>query len=164
MSGTPTTTGADTAAPDLKLSPQSSEKDDDKHEPQTQVFDISERHNSGTAEDEPVTGRLELWSWYGYYFGNNSAGTLSYAPLSTQHWCSILWLGGLLILSPSLPVTSQPSWIQWERCHPRLQRLQCPLLGRIRHRNSEYQFRGADLQWNRLCHPGSLPAWIWSHV
>ena len=32
--------------------------------------------------DEPPTTRLELWSWYAYYFGNNSAGPLSYAPLS----------------------------------------------------------------------------------
>jgi hypothetical protein len=34
------------------------------------------------SSDEPVTTRLELWSWYAYYFGNNSAGPLSYAPLS----------------------------------------------------------------------------------
>lgn len=33
-------------------------------------------------EPEPVTTRMELWAWYFYYFGNNSAGTLSYAPLS----------------------------------------------------------------------------------
>lgn len=33
-------------------------------------------------EPEPVTTRWELWAWYAYYFGNNSAGTLSYAPLS----------------------------------------------------------------------------------
>ena len=33
-------------------------------------------------EQEPITSRWELWSWYAYYFGNNSAGTLSYAPLS----------------------------------------------------------------------------------
>ena len=31
---------------------------------------------------EPVTTQWELWAWYAYYFGNNSAGTLSYAPLS----------------------------------------------------------------------------------
>lgn len=31
---------------------------------------------------EPITTRWELWAWYAYYFGNNSAGTLSYAPLS----------------------------------------------------------------------------------
>ncbi len=34
------------------------------------------------SSDEPATTRLELWSWYAYYFGNNSAGPLSYAPLS----------------------------------------------------------------------------------
>ena len=34
------------------------------------------------SSEEPVTSRLELWSWYAYYFGNNSAGPLSYAPLS----------------------------------------------------------------------------------
>jgi hypothetical protein len=34
------------------------------------------------SSDEEVTTRLELWSWYAYYFGNNSAGPLSYAPLS----------------------------------------------------------------------------------
>lgn len=32
--------------------------------------------------NEPITTRRELWSWYAYYFGNNSAGPLSYAPLS----------------------------------------------------------------------------------
>jgi hypothetical protein len=32
--------------------------------------------------DEPATTRLELWSWYAYYFGNNSAGPLVYSPLS----------------------------------------------------------------------------------
>jgi hypothetical protein len=31
---------------------------------------------------EPITTRWELWSWYAFAFGNNSAGTLSYAPLS----------------------------------------------------------------------------------
>jgi hypothetical protein len=36
------------------------------------------------SSDEPVTTRLELWSWYAYYFGNNSAGPLSYAPLSER--------------------------------------------------------------------------------
>jgi hypothetical protein len=34
---------------------------------------------------EPVTTRSELCSWYFYYFGNNSAGTLSYAPLSLRN-------------------------------------------------------------------------------
>lgn len=33
-------------------------------------------------DKEPPTGKWELISWYGYYFANNSAGTLSYAPLS----------------------------------------------------------------------------------
>ena len=33
-------------------------------------------------KSEPLTSRWELWAWYGYAFGNNSAGTLSYAPLS----------------------------------------------------------------------------------
>lgn len=36
----------------------------------------------GEIVSEPPTTRLELWSWYAYYFGNNSAGPLSYAPLS----------------------------------------------------------------------------------
>lgn len=31
----------------------------------------------------PITSRWELWAWYAYAFGNNSAGPLSYAPLST---------------------------------------------------------------------------------
>ncbi|OAP60509.1 hypothetical protein AYL99_05511 [Fonsecaea erecta] len=35
--------------------------------------------------EEPVTTRLELWSWYAYYFGNNSAGPLAYAPLIFQY-------------------------------------------------------------------------------
>lgn len=38
--------------------------------------------NHGDAE--PVTSKRELWAWYFYSFGNNSAGTLSYAPLSTS--------------------------------------------------------------------------------
>ncbi|CAK7216173.1 hypothetical protein SCUCBS95973_002719 [Sporothrix curviconia] len=33
---------------------------------------------------EPPTGKWELISWYGFYFANNSAGTLSYAPLIFQ--------------------------------------------------------------------------------
>lgn len=39
-------------------------------------------NSRGQEEPEPVTTRMELWAWYFYYFGNNSAGTLSYAPLS----------------------------------------------------------------------------------
>lgn len=31
---------------------------------------------------EPITTRRELYAWYAYQFGNNSAGPLSYAPLS----------------------------------------------------------------------------------
>ncbi|KAH6666730.1 autophagy protein [Halenospora varia] len=41
-----------------------------------------ERVDEGAAE--PTTTRWELWAWYAYYFGNNSAGTLSYAPLIFQ--------------------------------------------------------------------------------
>ncbi|KAH8655436.1 autophagy protein [Xylariales sp. PMI_506] len=33
---------------------------------------------------EPVTTKWEIWAWWLYYFGNNSAGTLSYAPLIFQ--------------------------------------------------------------------------------
>lgn len=50
-------------------------------------LDIQEGAGSSDGQEtinnsEPKTTRWELWSWYGYAFGNNSAGTLSYAPLS----------------------------------------------------------------------------------
>lgn len=53
------------------------------------IADVEEKSSSkddhvGEGEPELVTTRWELWAWYAYYFGNNSAGTLSYAPLSTQ--------------------------------------------------------------------------------
>jgi hypothetical protein len=52
-----------------------------------EVVDIEEKGGSRDklpveVDPEPVTTQWELWSWYAYYFGNNSAGTLSYAPLS----------------------------------------------------------------------------------
>lgn len=60
---------------------------------------------------EPVTSRWELWSWYLYSFGNNSAGTLSYAPLSMFIAVS---LNALYLHDSSLPVGFGPSGIQWE--------------------------------------------------
>jgi hypothetical protein len=52
-----------------------------------EIIDVEEKgsaKNDPVNESEPelVTTRWELWAWYAYYFGNNSAGTLSYAPLS----------------------------------------------------------------------------------
>jgi hypothetical protein len=41
-------------------------------------------------QPEPPTTRLELWAWYAYYFGNNSAGTLSYAPLSESFFVTFV--------------------------------------------------------------------------
>lgn len=46
------------------------------------IKDASSTEGGFTERSEPKTSRWELWSWYGYAFGNNSAGTLSYAPLS----------------------------------------------------------------------------------
>ncbi|KAF3395455.1 Autophagy-related protein 22 [Talaromyces pinophilus] len=46
-------------------------------------------NSRGQEEPEPVTTRMELWAWYFYYFGNNSAGTLSYAPLIFQYILSL---------------------------------------------------------------------------
>lgn len=59
----------------------------EKHTPQYPSLDLREH------EPEPPTTRWELWAWYGYYFGNNSAGTLSYAPLSESNvnFCN-LWI------------------------------------------------------------------------
>lgn len=52
-----------------------------------EIVDIEENGGENKSfeqngEPEIVTTRSELWAWYAYYFGNNSAGTLSYAPLS----------------------------------------------------------------------------------
>ena len=55
-------------------------KEKDVAEISTEVVSIG--LGEAISSDEPATTRLELWSWYAYYFGNNSAGPLSYAPLS----------------------------------------------------------------------------------
>jgi hypothetical protein len=48
-----------------------------------ELSDSEARHTLDQFGDEPPTGKWELWSWWSFYFANNSAGTLSYAPLST---------------------------------------------------------------------------------
>lgn len=57
----------------------------------------------------PVTSRWELWAWYAYAFGNNSAGPLSYAPLSIYHRSKLFW--DILTIT-SLPIRPQPSRFQ----------------------------------------------------
>ncbi|KAH8897438.1 autophagy protein [Thozetella sp. PMI_491] len=86
MSG-PGILGADAAVADLELTARLSKDLGDakeKQASQTDIVDVSKAESLTPANDEPVTSRLELWAWYGYYFGNNSAGTLSYAPLIFQ--------------------------------------------------------------------------------
>lgn len=83
MSGAPGIIGADAAAVDLELRTHiSTDAGDIKHLSETEVIDVGKAEALSPANEEPVTTRFELWAWYGYYFGNNSAGTLSYAPLS----------------------------------------------------------------------------------
>jgi hypothetical protein len=79
-----TTTGAivgDTTVGELELYSL-----DVKFFKSNEVVDVEDQvlktENAEEENAEPVTTRWELWSWYAYYFGNNSAGTLSYAPLS----------------------------------------------------------------------------------
>lgn len=60
------------------------------------IVDVEEKGGENKSldhdEEEPeiVTTRWELWAWYAYYFGNNSAGTLSYAPLSKSFYTFML--------------------------------------------------------------------------
>ncbi|EFX05301.1 autophagy protein [Grosmannia clavigera kw1407] len=61
-------------------------KEKDPHVVEVGELTVSARARELVAEldSELPTGRWELWAWYGYYFANNSAGTLSYAPLIFQ--------------------------------------------------------------------------------
>lgn len=74
-------TGADHVIGELELSVHYTSDIKEKT-----CIDVEENKSANShvddEEPEPVTTRWELWAWYAYYFGNNSAGTLSYAPLS----------------------------------------------------------------------------------
>lgn len=72
------------AEPVLGSSTLVSESFDDRKDvklPQTDEVVLRDEE-SLEEKAEPVTSRSELWSYYMYRFGNNSAGPLSYAPLS----------------------------------------------------------------------------------
>jgi hypothetical protein len=165
MSGAPGIIGADAAAVDLELRTHITNEDGDiKNISQAEVTDIGKAEEFSPADSEPVTSRFELWAWYGYYFGNNSAGTLSYAPLSMLLPSPQSKSGSVLNLVTSLPVASQPSRLQRQRSHPGLQRRQCSMLGRLWQRHCKHQLPGADLQRSDICPPGCVPDCLWVYV
>lgn len=71
--------GGDTVTAELELDSR-----DVKDVQGDETVDVEARSvkNADSDNPEPMTTRWELWAWYTYYFGNNSTGTLSYAPLS----------------------------------------------------------------------------------
>lgn len=80
--------------------------------------------NTNQFGDEQPTGKWELWSWWGFYFANNSAGTLSYAPLSKSLIYQLImsiFLVVILTIELSFPICARPSRLQWQRSHQRLQ-------------------------------------------
>lgn len=96
--------GGDTVAAELELYTH-----DVKEVKNVDIKSKSVKGEIDLGTPEPVTTRWELWAWYAYYFGNNSAGTLSYAPLSMIPPQP----SNPELTSSSLPICPQSSRSQW---------------------------------------------------